>query len=111
MQALRRFTTKDTLYFQVYAYNLKEEPDAGADAVMQAQLRQGETLVAASQPQPVKVERKDGVLLPQTNGMPLAGPAGRPLRAARRGDGQARQGDRLARRRLQRGVSAAVTAA
>ncbi len=76
VQALRRFSAKDTLYFQVYAYNLKEEPDA--DAVMQAQLRQGETLVAASQPQPVKVERKDGALLPQTNGMPLAGlPAGR----------------------------------
>jgi hypothetical protein len=78
VQALRRFTTKDTLYFQVYAYNLKEEAGAGADAVLQAQLRQGETLVAASSPQPVKVERKDGVLLPQTNGMPLAGlPAGR----------------------------------
>jgi len=78
VQALRRFTTKDTLYFQVYVYNLKEEPDAGADAVLQAQLRQGEALVAASSPQPVKVERKDGALLPQTNGMPLAGlPAGR----------------------------------
>ena len=48
MQALRRFTTKDTLYFQVYVYNLKEEADAGADAVLQAQLRQGEGLVAAS---------------------------------------------------------------
>jgi VWFA-related protein len=78
VQALRRFTTKDTLYFQVFVYNLKEEADAGADAVMQAQLRQGETLVAASSPQPVKVERKDGAILPQTNGMPLAGlPAGR----------------------------------
>jgi VWFA-related protein len=78
VQALRRFTTKDTLYFQVYVYNLKEEADAGADAVMQAQLRQGETLVAASSPQPVKIERRDGAILPQTNGMPLAGlPAGR----------------------------------
>jgi len=78
VQALRRFTTKDTLYFQVYVYNLSEEAGAGADAVLQAQLRQGESLVAASSPQPVKVERKDGVLLPQTNGMPLAGlPVGR----------------------------------
>jgi VWFA-related protein len=76
VQALRRFTAKDNLYFQVYVYNLKEEPDA--DAVMQAQLRQGETLVAASSPQPVKVERKDGAILPQTNGMPLSGlPAGK----------------------------------
>jgi hypothetical protein len=78
VQALRRFTTKDTLYFQVYVYNLNEEAGAAVDAVLQAQLRQGETLVAASSPQPVKVERKDGALLPQTNGMPLAGlPAGR----------------------------------
>ena len=44
--------------------------DFGAAASL-AQLRQGETLVAASQPQTIKLERKDGALLPQTNGMPL----------------------------------------
>jgi VWFA-related protein len=69
VQATRRFRSRDSLFFQVYVYNLREE--GGTDAVLQAQLRQGETLVAASQPQPIKAERKDGVLLPLTNGMPL----------------------------------------
>jgi VWFA-related protein len=71
VQALRRFKNRDNLFFQVYVYNLKGEAEGASDAVLQAQLRQGETLVAASQPQPIKLERKDGVLLPQTNGMPL----------------------------------------
>ena len=71
MQALRRFKNRDSLFFQVYVYNLRGEAEGASDAVLQAQLRQGETLVAASQPQPIKLERKDGALLPQTNGMPL----------------------------------------
>jgi hypothetical protein len=71
VQALRRFKSRDNLFFQVYVYNLKGEADGSIDAVLQAQLRQGETLVAASQPQTIKLERKDGALLPQTNGMPL----------------------------------------
>jgi hypothetical protein len=76
-QALRRFKSRDNLFFQVYVYNLRQDA-GGSDAVLQAQLRQGETLVAASQPQPITVQRKDGQLLPQTNGMPLEGlPAGR----------------------------------
>ena len=76
VQATRRFRSRDSLFFQVYVYNLREE--GGADAVLQAQLRQGETLVAASQPQPIRLERKDGALLPLTNGMPLEGlPRGR----------------------------------
>jgi hypothetical protein len=77
VQALRRFRPRDNLYFQVYVYNLREEGGA-SDAVLQAQLRQGQTLVAASQPQPIQNLRKDGQLLPQTNGMPLEGlPQGR----------------------------------
>jgi VWFA-related protein len=71
VQALRRFKSGDTLYFQIYVYNLREE--GGSDALLQAQLRQGQTALAASKPQPIKLERKDGVLLPQTNGMPLSG--------------------------------------
>jgi hypothetical protein len=71
VQALRRFKNRDSLFFQVYVYNLRGEAEGASDAVLQAQLRQGETLVAASQPQPIKLERKDGALLPQTNGMPL----------------------------------------
>jgi len=78
VQAQRRFNSRDNLFFQVYVYNLRLDPDGGSDAVLQAQLRQGETLVAASQPQPITVQRKDGQLLPQTNGMPLEGlPKGR----------------------------------
>jgi len=73
LQALRRFKSRDTLFFQIYVYNLRQDADGGSDAVLQAQLRQGETLVAASQPQPIKIQRKDGMLLPQTNGMPLEG--------------------------------------
>lgn len=72
VQALRRFRAPDSLFFQIYVYNLRED-GGGSDAVLQAQLRQGGTLVAASQPQPIKVQRQDGVLLPQTNGMPLEG--------------------------------------
>jgi hypothetical protein len=73
VQAQRRFSAKDSLYFQIYVYNLRGEADGTADAVLQAQLRQGETLLAASQPQPVKPQRKDGALLPMANGMPLTG--------------------------------------
>ena len=73
VQALRRFKSRDNLFFQVYVYNLRQDADGNSDAVLQAQLRQGETLVAASQPQPIKVQRKDGMLSPQTNGMPLEG--------------------------------------
>ena len=73
VQAQRRFNSRDNLFFQVYVYNLRQDADGNRDAVLQAQLRQGETLVAASQPQPIKVQRKDGMLLPQTNGMPLEG--------------------------------------
>ena len=73
VQALRRFKSRDNLFFQIYAYNLRQDADGNSDAVLQAQLRQGETLVAASQPQPIKVQRKDGMLLPLTNGMPLEG--------------------------------------
>ena len=67
------FKSRDNLFFQIYAYNLRQDADGNSDAVLQAQLRQGETLVAASQPQPIKVQRKDGMLLPLTNGMPLEG--------------------------------------
>lgn len=73
VQALRRFKARDNLYFQIYVYNLRGASDGGTDAVLQAQLRQGATLVAASQPQPIQLRRENGVLLPQTNGMPLEG--------------------------------------
>ncbi|HEY7924554.1 MAG TPA: VWA domain-containing protein, partial [Vicinamibacteria bacterium] len=44
VQALRRFKNRDSLFFQVYVYNLRGEAEGASDAVLQAQLRQGETL-------------------------------------------------------------------
>jgi VWFA-related protein len=69
VQVSRSFKRGEGLYFQLYVYNVA--PDA--DVVLQAQIRSGEKLVGASKPQPVTVQQKDGVLLPQSNGMSLEG--------------------------------------
>jgi VWFA-related protein len=69
---LRRFRAGQSLYFQVYVYNPKRD-ERRTDVVLQAQLRSGGALVAASKPQPASLQQKDGVPLPETNGMPLAG--------------------------------------
>ena len=70
-QLLRRFTRSDTLYFQIYVYNaLPDEKDA-TDVVLQAQIRSGKDLIAASRPQAVTFQQKDGLPLPQGNGMSL----------------------------------------
>jgi VWFA-related protein len=70
-QLLRRFKHGDTVYFQLYVYNPTLDEKGAADVVLQAQLRSGDKLVAASKPQPVTFEIKDGAPLPQTNGIPL----------------------------------------
>jgi hypothetical protein len=70
---LRRFKSGQSLYFQVYVYNPARDDARAADVVLQAQLRGGGKLVAASRPQPVALQEKDGVPLPETNGMPLDG--------------------------------------
>ncbi len=71
--ALRRFQRGDSLYFQLYVYNVKPDESGATDVVLQAQLRAGGKTIAASKPQPVRFEQKNGVPLPQSNGMPLEG--------------------------------------
>ena len=78
VQAQRRFKADQSLYFQIYIYNATRDDQRRADVVLQAQLRSGGALVAASPPQPVALQEKDGVLLPETNGMPLQGLAAGP---------------------------------
>jgi hypothetical protein len=69
----RRFKAGQSLYFQLYVYNPTLDDQRHADVVLQAQLRSGGALVGASEPQPAALQEKDGVLLPETNGMPLQG--------------------------------------
>ena len=111
VQALRRFTTKDTLYFQVYVYNLKRRGRRGgrcraAGAAAAGRDARRRLVAAAGQGRaqgrrPAAADERHAA----------RGPAGGALRAQGRGGGQAVQGHRLARHRLQRGVNAAVTAA
>jgi VWFA-related protein len=77
-QSSRRFKAGEDVYFQVYVYNPARDAGGAHDAVLQAQLRSADKVVAASKPQPVTLQERNGVLLPETNGMSLAGlPAGR----------------------------------
>ena len=78
VQTQRRFKADQSLYFQLYVYNPTRDDQHRADVVLQAQLRSGGALVAASPPQPAALQEKDGVPLPETNGMPLQGLAAGP---------------------------------
>jgi hypothetical protein len=73
-QAVRRFRRDSSIDFQVYAYNVTDADARAADAVLQAQVwsPDGKTL-AASRPVPLRLERKDGTVLPETNTIGLAG--------------------------------------
>jgi VWFA-related protein len=73
-QAVRRFARGSSIDFQVYAYNVTDADAQAAEAVLQAQLWSpgGQTL-AASKPVPLRLERKDGTVLPETNTIGLAG--------------------------------------
>jgi VWFA-related protein len=70
-QLRRQFTKSDTLYFQVYVYNAVADPTGATDVVLQAQIRSGKDTIAASKPQAVTFQQKDGLPLPQGNGMSL----------------------------------------
>jgi len=72
-QVLRHFKKTDNLYFQLYVYNPTKDETGASDVVLQAQLRSGDKLVGATKPQAVTFQEKDGVPVPQTNGMPLEG--------------------------------------
>jgi VWFA-related protein len=73
-QAVRRFRRASSIDFQVYAYNVTDADAQAAEAVLQAQVWSpaGQTL-AASKPVPLRLERKDGTVLPETNTIGLAG--------------------------------------
>ena len=73
VQAARRFKRGESLYFQLYVYNPAQDASGTSDVVLQAQISAGDKLVAASKPQPVTFQQKDGVPLPQSNGMSLEG--------------------------------------
>jgi hypothetical protein len=73
VQARRLFKRGESLYFQVYVYNAASDESGKSDVVLQAQIRSAGKLVAASKAQPVTFHEKDGVPLPQSNGMSLEG--------------------------------------
>jgi VWFA-related protein len=73
VQGRRHFKRGESLYFQVYVYNVSPDEQGRSDVVLQAQIRFGGKLIAASKPQPVTFHQKDGVPLPQSNGMSLEG--------------------------------------
>jgi hypothetical protein len=73
VQTLRRFKRDESLYFQLYVYNVAGAAEGKSDVVLQAQILSGGNPIAASKPQPVTVERKDGMPLPQSSVMGLEG--------------------------------------
>jgi VWFA-related protein len=70
-QLWRRFKRSESLYFQIYVYNALADETRATDVVLQAQIRSGGDAIAASKPQPVAFQLKDGLPLPQSNGMSL----------------------------------------
>jgi hypothetical protein len=72
-QLTRRFKRGDAVFFQVYVYNPLADEAGKTDVILQAQIRQGEKAIAASKPQPVVFQQKDGAPVPQSNGMSLEG--------------------------------------
>jgi len=72
-----RFKRGDSLSFQFYVYNPALDADGHSDVVLQAQVWSGGKATAASPVQPVRLQHKDGVPVPETNVMGLEGlPAG-----------------------------------
>jgi hypothetical protein len=69
----RRFKRDGGIYFALYVYNPKTDEQGKTDVVMQVQLNDAVKLVAASKPQPVAFQQKDGVPIPESNGMSLLG--------------------------------------
>jgi VWFA-related protein len=72
-QARRSFRRSDNLFFQLYVYNARVDEQGSHDVVLQAQVLSGTRLVAASKPQPAALAKKDGVPLPESNGIGLEG--------------------------------------
>jgi hypothetical protein len=73
VQVERRFRRGQSLFFQIYAYNVTRDAAGASDAVLQAQLLSGGAVIAASKPEPVRLQVKDGAPLPETNSVTLDG--------------------------------------
>jgi len=71
-QVLRRFKASDTLYFELYVYNAARDAAGAGDVTLQAQIHSAGKPPFASKPQQALLKKKDGVLLPEGNGMPLS---------------------------------------
>jgi VWFA-related protein len=69
----RRFRKGESLYFQLYVYNVARDAAGATDVVLQAQLWSEGKVIAASKPEPVRLQTKDGTPLPETNSLPLDG--------------------------------------
>jgi VWFA-related protein len=68
---LRRFKPSESLYFQFYVYNPRVDDKGKGDVVVQAQIWSEGKVVAASKPRAAALDEKEGVPVPETNGMPL----------------------------------------
>jgi VWFA-related protein len=68
-----RFARGASLSFQFYVYNPALDAEGRSDVVLQAQVWSGGKATAASPVQPVRLQRKDGVPVPETNVMALEG--------------------------------------
>jgi VWFA-related protein len=75
VHASRRFKQGDGLFFQLYVYNPAFDEGGKSDVVIQAQILAAKKPLAASKPQPAVLQDKEGVPLPQANGMSLEGMA------------------------------------
>jgi hypothetical protein len=73
-----RFPRGASLSFQFYVYNAAVDAEAKSDVVLQAQVWSGGKAIAASPVQPVRLQQKDGVPVPETNVMGLEGLAAGP---------------------------------
>jgi hypothetical protein len=68
-----RFKRGASLSFQFYVYNPVRDAEGHSDVVLQAQVWSGGKATAASPVQPVRLQQKDGVPVPETNVMALEG--------------------------------------
>jgi VWFA-related protein len=68
-----RFRAQDTLVFQLYVYNALRDASGAADVVLQAQIWAGGKAIAASKPQAAALAVKDGIPVPESHSLPLAG--------------------------------------
>ena len=68
-----RFKRGASLSFQFYVYNPALDAEGHSDVVLQAQVWSGGKATAASPVQPVRLQQKEGVPVPETNVMALEG--------------------------------------